>query len=152
VLWAGIGLLITLSLVRTGWIRRAAKIVAILGLAMIATECACREIQEKWRIRGEWADAHPTLMTPADHEALAVDGANLTLGPLIRGFRACMLLVMVAVALPAARITVSRIRWAACGKHAASCERGRSALQSSPSPTLPLPARSPSDVHADFPP
>ena len=85
VLWAGVGLLIALSLVRAGWIRRAAKITAIIGLSVVATEYAHRDIQEKWRIRGEWADAHPTLMTPADQEALTVDGANLTLGPLIYG-------------------------------------------------------------------
>lgn len=110
VLWAGVGLLIALSLVRTGWIRRAAKIIAIIGLTVVATEYAQREIQEKWQIRGEWADAHPTLMTPADQKALTVDGANLTLGPLLYGFGAFMLFVVVAVGLSVVRMTVARVR------------------------------------------
>jgi hypothetical protein len=110
VLWAGVGLLIALSLFRTGWIRRASKTIAILALTVVATEYARLEIQEKWRIRGEWADAHQTLMTPSDQEALTVDGANLTLGPLIHGVQAFALFVVVAVALSAVRITVSRVR------------------------------------------
>ena len=43
VLWAGVGLRIALSLFRTGWIRRASKIITILALTVVATEYAPRE-------------------------------------------------------------------------------------------------------------
>lgn len=110
VLWTGVVLLMALSLVRTEWMRRGAQIVVIVALTVVATKFSWLEIQEKWRIRGEWAQAHSTLMTPADREALTCDGANLTLGPLIYGFQALMLFVVVAVALFLVRITVSRVR------------------------------------------
>lgn len=46
-LCAGVALLIALSLIRSGWIRRTAKIIVIIGLTVIATESSHREIQEK---------------------------------------------------------------------------------------------------------
>jgi hypothetical protein len=110
VLWTGVGLLIVLSLVRTEWMRLGAKTVVIVALAVVATKFFWWEIQEKWRIRGEWAQAHSALMTPADREALTCDGANLTLGPLIFGFQAFMLFVAAAAALSVVRIAVSRFR------------------------------------------
>jgi hypothetical protein len=87
-LWSGISLLIGLSLIRTVWVRRIVKIAAILLLTALATELASLEILEKWRIRREWANANQPLMTPAAQQALTVDGANLTLGPLFYGLQA----------------------------------------------------------------
>jgi len=110
VIWTGLGTLIALSLLRNRRLRRSAKIIAILGLSFAATEFAGREIQEKWRIRGEWADTHPGQVTADDRHALTVDGANLTLGPLIYGFQAFLMFMATSVFLAVVRIVVARTR------------------------------------------
>jgi hypothetical protein len=99
ILWSGISLLIGLSILRTVWVRRVVKIVTILLLTALATELASLEILEKWRIRREWANANQPLMTPAAQQALTVDGANRTLGPLFYGLQAFTLFVALAAAL-----------------------------------------------------
>jgi hypothetical protein len=116
VLWPGVAVLIVLSLVRNAWIRRAAKIMAIVALAVAATEYSAREIEEKWRIRAVWAKDHSALMTSAAWDALATDGANRTLGPLIYGFLAFVLLAVVSVSLWGLRVLISRIRQRRIGK------------------------------------
>ena len=58
--------------------------------ASLAADFSAREIQEKWRIRGEWAETHKDRMTDAGWDALMTDGANLVLGPLIYEFQAIL--------------------------------------------------------------
>ncbi len=70
-----------------------------MAFAFVATDFSAREIQEKWRLRGEWADSHKDQMSDADWNTLTMDGANLTLGPLIYGFQATVLLVAIAFVL-----------------------------------------------------
>ncbi|TWU27998.1 hypothetical protein [Novipirellula artificiosorum] len=108
VVWAGVGVLVALSLIRHNAFRRILKVVAIFGLAMMATQWSASEIQEKWRIRREWADTHPAEMTEQGYEALTVDGANLTLGPLIYGFRSGLIFIGVAAALFVFRVAVRK--------------------------------------------
>jgi hypothetical protein len=95
----GVVVLIALSLIRKAALRRPLKAVAILAFAFVATEFSAREIHEKWRLRGEWADAHKDQMTDAGWDALTVDGANRALGPLLHGVQAALLLVAVAFVL-----------------------------------------------------
>lgn len=99
-----------LSLLRSRWLRRAATGITILGFAFAATWYSACEIQEKWRIRGDWADTHAERMTADGWDALSADGANLLLGPLIFGFQALLLFVAVSLVLAALRIIVIRIR------------------------------------------
>jgi len=49
VLLFGVTLLAALSFVRNPWLRRTAKVMAILVLGVLATEFSRREIQEKWQ-------------------------------------------------------------------------------------------------------
>jgi hypothetical protein len=130
--WSGVGVLLALSLIRHAWLRRAAKVIAILGLSFLATAFAGEEIQEKWMIRGAWADAHPDQMTSADIEALTADGANLLLGPVIYGLAAFGLYVIVAIALSMVRFVATRFRRTA----RASSEGDSNDLGSTPSPTV----------------
>ncbi|MEM0926164.1 MAG: hypothetical protein AAGJ83_09030 [Planctomycetota bacterium] len=53
VVWVGVGVVVFLSLIRRNLHRRTLKVLAIVGLAMIATQWSSAEIEEKWRIRGE---------------------------------------------------------------------------------------------------
>jgi hypothetical protein len=99
VLYTGVGVLIALSVIRNEVFRRFLKAIAIFGLAIIATQWSSSEIEEKWRIRREWADAHPAEMTEDGYMGLTVDGANRAMGPLIYGFQAFLLFCIVAVAL-----------------------------------------------------
>ncbi|MBA4017997.1 MAG: hypothetical protein C0483_12555 [Pirellula sp.] len=118
-LWSGVGVLVLASCMPWVRLRRFAKLVAILGFAIVAAECSAQEIQEKWRIRREWADAHADQMTESQRYALTVDGANLTLGPLLDGRDALLLLLAVAVGLSLARIVVVRLlSWAKRSAHA----------------------------------
>ena len=98
-LYAGVGVLIVLSVIQRYAFRRTLKAIAIFGLAIIATQWSASEIEEKWRIRREWADAHPAEMTQEGYMGLTVDGANRSLGPLIYGFQAFLLFCVVAIAL-----------------------------------------------------
>lgn len=79
--------------------RRIGKLVAAFGFAILATRFSAQEIHEKWRLRHEWADLHPAEMTEDGWQALTVDSANLTLGPLISGFQALLVFVGIAVFL-----------------------------------------------------
>jgi len=106
VLCFGVAVLAALSFVRNRWLRRTAKVIVILVFGVLATDFSAREIQEKWRIRGEWADAHVDQMTDAGWNVLTVDGANLTLGPLIYGFQAILLFVAMSIAFFVARKSV----------------------------------------------
>jgi hypothetical protein len=108
VMWTGIGTLIALSLLRNRWLRRSAKVVTILGFSLAATAYSAREIQEKWRIRGEWADTHPGRMTDDGRDALTRDGANLTIGPVVRGLQACIVFIAATGMLAVVRIVVTR--------------------------------------------
>lgn len=108
VVWAGVGMLVVLSLIRHAVLRRILKVVAIVGLTMMATQWSSAEIEEKWRIRGEWADTHPAEMTEQGYEALTVDGANRLLGPVIYGFRAGLIFIAVATILLVVRIVLER--------------------------------------------
>ncbi|WP_149496156.1 hypothetical protein [Roseiconus lacunae] len=80
----------------------------ILGFTPLTIQFSFFEIQEKWRIRRVWADANPTKMTKNGLHALTVDGANLTLGPLLYGLGAFLLFVVIAIALFIFRILVLR--------------------------------------------
>ncbi|QDV62289.1 hypothetical protein [Crateriforma conspicua] len=108
VVWAGVGVLIALSLIRHNVLRRILKVIAIGGLVMTATQWSSSEIEEKWRIRAEWADTHPAEMTEQGYEALTVDGANRTLGPLIYGFQAGLIFVGVAAVLFVIRLAIRK--------------------------------------------
>ncbi|MEM9645581.1 MAG: hypothetical protein AAF989_11370 [Planctomycetota bacterium] len=108
VLWAGVGVLIVLSLIRHDVLRRVLKVIAMGGLVMTAMEWSSSEIEEKWRIRREWADTHPAEMTEQGYEALTVDGANRLLGPLIDGAHAGLLFVGVAIALFVIRVAIRK--------------------------------------------
>lgn len=88
----GVVLIVMLSTIRKPTLRRTLKVGAILLFGFIATDFSAREIQEKWRLRGEWAETHREQMTDAGWRALTVDGANLTLGPLIYGMQATAIL------------------------------------------------------------
>jgi hypothetical protein len=101
--WCGAGILIALSAIKNRWLRRICKLAAIFGFAILATEFSAQDIHEKWRLRREWADLHPAQMTEDGMQALTVDGANLTLGPLIYGFQAFLVFVGVAVLLSVLR-------------------------------------------------
>jgi len=43
------------------------------------------QIQEKWRIRHEWAEQNSATLSDKERLALISDGANLLLGPIIYG-------------------------------------------------------------------
>lgn len=108
-LWVGVGVLITLGFIKRPWLRRTGKLIAIAGFVFFATEFSAQEIQEKWRLRREWADRNPTQMTEDGLSALVADGANLTLGPLKNGFQAFLLFAAVTIALAILRaLIVSR--------------------------------------------
>ena len=109
-IWCGGGILVALSVITNRWLRRIGKLAAIFGFALLATEFSAQEIQEKWRLRREWADLHPTQMTEDGFSALTVDGANLTLGPLIFGFQAFLLFVAIAVVLSVLRALIESRR------------------------------------------
>ena len=98
-IWVGVVTLITFSFVPRSTLRRTLKCVTIFVFAYLAADFSAREIQEKWRIRGEWAENHKDQMTDAGWNALVADGANLVMGPLISGFQATAILVGVALAL-----------------------------------------------------
>lgn len=98
-LWCGAGTLVVLCAIGNRWLRRFAKLVVIAIFSVMAVEFASHEIQEKWRLRREWAELYPERMTEEGYDALTVDGANMTLGPLIHGIQAFLLLAAVA-ALP----------------------------------------------------
>ena len=51
------------------------------------------EIEEKWRIRGDWVSAHSDAMTEEQSNVAIADGANRGLGPFLFGFRATAILV-----------------------------------------------------------
>lgn len=108
VVWAGVGVLVLLSLIRHDVLRRILKVVAIGGLAMMATQWSSSEIEEKWRLRAEWADANPAEMTEQGYEALTVDGANRALGPLIYGVQAGLIFVGVALVLFVIRLAIRK--------------------------------------------
>ncbi len=99
----GVCALIVFSFIRNSVLRRVLKAIAIVAFAFVATEFSAREIQEKWRLRGEWADTHRDQMTDAGWAALTADGANLTLGPLIYGVQAMAIFVAVAFILSVIR-------------------------------------------------
>ncbi|TWT47872.1 hypothetical protein Pla22_52390 [Rubripirellula amarantea] len=102
--WCGAGILVALSVIKNRWLRRIGKLAAIFGFAILATEFSAQEIHEKWRLRREWADLHPAQMTEDGLQALTVDGANLTLGPLIYGFQAFLVFAGLAVVLSVLRV------------------------------------------------
>lgn len=106
----GLGAIAILSFIPVTLLRGAAKLIAALGFAYYAAIYAEAEIFEKWRIRREWAAAHKELMTEANQHALTVDGANLTLGPILMGVQALGLLFAVVVATELARYLWSRDR------------------------------------------
>lgn len=95
-IWLGAVVLIVFSFIRKSALRRPLKVVAILAFSVVATDFSAREIQEKWHLRGEWADTHKDQMTDAGWDALTADGANLTLGPLIYGFQAMAIFAAIA--------------------------------------------------------
>jgi hypothetical protein len=82
----------------------------IFGFTIVAVDLSGREIGEKWEIRREWAAAHPDQMTTRAEDALYADGANLTLGPFIRGFQAFALYVAAFAILALVRIVPTRFR------------------------------------------
>jgi hypothetical protein len=98
-LWYGAAVIVALYLMKDVWLRRIGKLVAIAVFSVAATEFSVQNIQEKWRIRREWAESHPERMTGDGLEALSVDGANLLLGPLLQGCQAFLLFVGVAIVL-----------------------------------------------------
>lgn len=98
-LWCGAGALVVLGAIGNRWLRRFAKLVVIAISSVLAVGFASQEIQEKWRLRREWAELHPERMTEEGYDALTVDGANMTLGPLIHGIQAFLLLAAVAALL-----------------------------------------------------
>jgi len=110
VLWSGVGALIVVSLIRHRWLRRSAKLILILGFSAVATVYSGREIQEKWKIRGEWAEAHPDQMTTDGWDALTADGANLTIGPVVYGFQTFSLFVVACAVLTVVRLLLVRFR------------------------------------------
>ncbi|MCA9215468.1 MAG: hypothetical protein KDB27_20525 [Planctomycetales bacterium] len=109
-IWCGLAVLIALNVLRNRLLRRIAKLVAIGVFSMLATEFSAQAIHEKWRIRREWADLHPDQMTEAGLDALYADGANLTLGPVIFGFRAFVLFVGITVLLSLLRALITSRR------------------------------------------
>lgn len=106
-MWSGVSVLIALSFVKHRWLRRIAKLAAIGCFSFFATIASGQEIQEKWRIRREWADLNPDKMTESGLDALYADGANLAFGPLIFGFFAFLLFTTVAVVLSILRVLVN---------------------------------------------
>lgn len=107
-LYCGVATIIALSIVSNAWLRRTAKLSVIAVFSALATHFSAQDIQAKWRIRRSWADSHPGQMTQDKLEALTVDGANLTLGPLIYGLQAFVLFTAVAVGLTILRSMISR--------------------------------------------
>lgn len=84
-------------------VRWVINVAVVLGAAWISTEYASQEIDEKWRIRYEYADAHRTELTDDERLAVTVDGANRLLGPLMFGalatFRNCGIALLAIVGL-----------------------------------------------------
>lgn len=111
----GSGVLIVACVITNPWARRLAKLGAIVGFSVLATEFSAREIHEKWRLRREWAELHPSQMTEDGYKALTVDGANRTVEPLMDGFKALSLLVCIAVALTVSRAWIATRRRNATG-------------------------------------
>lgn len=108
-LWSGACLLVALCVIKNHWLRGIGTLVVITVFSMMAIDFSMQEIQEKWRIRRDWADSHPAQMTEDGYHALAGDGANLTLGPLLYGFQAFLLFTGIAVVLSILRrVIVSR--------------------------------------------
>ncbi len=108
VLYSGVAVIVALSFIKNQWLRLIGTLAVIAVFPALATGFASQEIQEKWRIRRDWADSHPGQMTQDGLEALTVDGANLTLGPLIYGVQAFLLFAAVAVALMIFRALLSK--------------------------------------------
>ncbi len=105
---AGLFAVIALSFMKTRWIRRLGKLAVILLFSVMATHFANLEIQEKWRIRYEWATFHSSKMTDASFERLNFgDGANQSLGPFLFGFMAFLLLVATAGAASIVRMALT---------------------------------------------
>jgi hypothetical protein len=78
------------------WVMSA---VIVLAAAWITTDYSSREIEEKWRIRYEYAKEHETELTEDERHAVTVDGANRLLGPLMFGafatFKQCGIVLLV---------------------------------------------------------
>ena len=110
VLWSGVTSLTLVSLIRHQWLRRAVTLILVLGLTVAATWSSSREIQEKWRIRSDWAYSHEDQMTAAHWDALTADGKDLLLGPLVNGFLACVLFIAVCTVLTLVRFALVRCR------------------------------------------
>jgi len=96
---AGIAVLIVLSFIRTTPARVILKIAAVFGFSCLATVASSLEISEKWRIRGEWVEAHWESLTDAQRDIAQADGANLVMGPFIYGSFVFFGLIVVAVVL-----------------------------------------------------
>lgn len=99
----GICLLVILSFMRNRLLNLFGTLLVLGGCTYLATGFAGQAIQEKWRLRKEWALAHPTQMTEQRQTALISDGANLTMGPLISGFQAFVVFTIVVGILYFAR-------------------------------------------------
>lgn len=88
VLTISIVILIALSFVPRPTLRHVAKILVIIACGFAATKLSFREIEEKWRIRTDWAERHNDTLSDAEREALTADGANRSLGPFLIGMQA----------------------------------------------------------------
>ncbi len=93
VLTISIVILIALSLVPQPTLRHVAKALVILACGFAAIKLSSREIDEKWRIRADWAERHADTLSDAEMQALTADGANRVIGPFFYGMQAIVWLI-----------------------------------------------------------
>ena len=88
-------LLLGLSFIPNALMRRFLKVVSIISCSWLAMHFAALEIDEKWRIRIEWAEANPDKVTEVDRFAIADRRAlNAPFGPMLAGIGAFLALVL----------------------------------------------------------
>ncbi len=110
VTWAGVAGLIASSRITDDyrrWFRRLLVIGTTTFFALFASEA---RIQEKWRIRIDWAMTHQDLMTKDDWRAVNGDGANMMAGPLFEASLSFLLLVTVCIVWPMGSWVIAKIR------------------------------------------
>lgn len=87
------------------WLRRLAYLTITLATVSAATQFSSLDIEEKWRIRFQYANDHQAELTEEELSAVTVDGANRLLGPIyFDTFPAIKRCTMVLVAILLAKL------------------------------------------------
>lgn len=110
VLGVGILSVVLASFIPRPILRQVTKVFLVMLCGGLAVEASSLQIQEKWRIRGEWAANNPDEMTQKGWAALAADGANLTMGPFLMGALVILTLSIICAIMFAIRWGNAQVR------------------------------------------